>query len=407
MSHAYRCRSPRPRRQRHGDALRDSTYHTAAFGARMTRRGVRVRRAHVPAIAADCARVVTPRGPTGDQPTRGDSPATAERSEAIAISHTHIDSLKSFVATTAEPHQVAGLYFFSALDCLVDSAHRVAHDFLNRPHLYTDLTPAKPPPSSIASLLAALHARYGSDERLLAGDQRHQVYSALFGPLAGLGTTNDSDFARLRNGLVNACAAFAERVYDTGVGMLRDRVRSAHRPFHEYLTGLLGDSVRWSRDSAFAELTEGFVYPILRNKGVGAVFGVSTPPTQEWPYVEDSNGDKLLEEIHRQLRGRAPTTPTIVFSPPVLTRERISNLQRVALRGAEALNTTIDFDERGSDADLDQLITRCYTWGSALASVATPVMTVEPSSTIEPAPIGHNQPEPATEAAVLAPRSLP
>jgi len=43
-------------------------------------------------------------------------------------------------------------------------------------------------------------------------------------------------------------------VYDTGVEMLQERVRSAHRPLHEYLTGLLGDSVRWSREKALAGL---------------------------------------------------------------------------------------------------------------------------------------------------------
>ena len=35
----------------------------------------------------------------------------------------------SFNEVTADPHQVAGLYFYSMLDCLVDLAHKVSYDF--------------------------------------------------------------------------------------------------------------------------------------------------------------------------------------------------------------------------------------------------------------------------------------
>jgi hypothetical protein len=52
-----------------------------------------------------------------------------------------------------------------------------------------------------------------------------------------------------------------------------------------------------------------------------------------------------------------------------LTRERFSNLQRAALRGAEAIASIIDFTEHSSDADLKSLITACYTWKAALLSV--------------------------------------
>jgi hypothetical protein len=322
------------------------------------------------------------------------NPEPAQQSTATArsdsrprqrTSNGQIASLATFEAAISEPHQVAGLYFSSALDCLIESAHDVSHDFFHRPHLYLTLG------DETVNRLALLHGQYGYSQLLLAKVQRHQVYCALFGPAAGLGTDDDSDFARLRNGLVNASAAFAERVYDTGVGMLRERVLSAHRPFHEYLTGLLGDSVRWSRDAISGHLAEGVAYPILRSQGVAAVFGVQSPPRPDWPYTEDSNADKLLEEIDRQLRAVGPmtlsnpSTSMLTRERARLTRERVSNLQRVALRGAEAISATIDFDERASsDDELDELITRCYTWGSALTSWTHYPVAVEEPFAVEP-----------------------
>jgi hypothetical protein len=95
---------------------------------------------------------------------------------------------------------------------------------------------------------------------------------------------------------------------------------------------------------------------------VAAVFGIAVPPAAAWPYTEDANGDKLVEEISKQL-----VTATNSHAP--ITREGFSNRQRAALRGAEALATIVDFVEGGSDDDLNLLITRCYTWGSALRSL--------------------------------------
>ena len=108
------------------------------------------------------------------------------------------------------------------------------------------------------------------------------------------------------------------------------------------------------------------------------MFGISTPPAEAWPYLEDANGDKLAEEIAKQLNWAAPSAGMPEGSPPPLTRARMSNLQRAALRGAEAIATIIDFDERSTDADLSRLISRCYTWGSALMSLGDYGMAPEP-----------------------------
>ena len=151
-----------------------------------------------------------------------------------------ISDLNSFNGVTGDPHQVAGLYFYSVLDCLVDLAYKVSSDFFKRPQLYLDLGPIPPPANvgpTFSSILAKLHTRYGSDEFLPSAAQRDEIYLPILGRDAGYSTDEEGDFPRLRDELIQAAAAFAERVFDTGAEMLRERVRTTHRPFREYLTG--------------------------------------------------------------------------------------------------------------------------------------------------------------------------
>jgi hypothetical protein len=70
----------------------------------------------------------------------------------------------------------------------------------------------------------------------------------------------------------------------------------------------------------------------------------------------------LIEEISKQL-------PMSTNSHMAITSGGINRRQRAALRGAEALATIIDFVEGGPDPELDLLITRCYTWRSALKNL--------------------------------------
>ena len=284
----------------------------------------------------------------------------------------NISDLNSFDGVTKDPRQVAGLYFYSVLDCLVDLAYKVSYDFFKKPHLYINL-------GGISSVLAKLHAQYGSNETLPSTAQRDEIYLPIFGRVAGYSTNEEGNFPRLRDELINAAAAFAERVFDTGVNMLRQRVITTHRPFQEYLKGLQGDSVKWSKESALPELTEKVSYTILRNNGVAGVFGINTPRDPNWPYTEDSNEDKLVEEISKQLMWA--DQPEGMY----ITREHFSNLQRAALRGAEAIATIIDFQEglgatqKEKEDNVDLLITKCYTWGAALLSLSSIRETVQPT----------------------------
>jgi hypothetical protein len=283
-----------------------------------------------------------------------------EKGEKIMSPNYRITNLHSFAEVTKEPRQIAGLYFYQMLDCLVDLAYKVSADFRKRPQLYRDL--GQPP---IAQTLAELNAQYGTKINLLSENQRNEVYLPIFGNWNGSAPNESDSFPRLRDDLVHAASAFAERAVDTGVTMLREGVRTAHRPFKDYLLGLQGDSVRFSKEIALSDLTERICYPVLRNPGVAAVFGIAKQSGVEYPYATDPAEDLLVEEISRQLRWGDN-------SQTYITRERISNLQRAALRGAEAIAIAIAFEEADpdqTDADLDLLITKFYTWGTALASL--------------------------------------
>lgn len=288
-----------------------------------------------------------------------------------------ISDLRSFQATTGDPRQIAGLYFYQQLDCLVDLAHNVSYDFFMRPKLYIDLGEVQQNerPRPIREILAQLHARFGHDEFFPSNSQRDEIFLPVFGQCGTCSTAEEGDFPRLRDALISAAAAFAERVFDTGVDMLRERVRTTVRVFRQYLRGLQGDSIKWSRENALSLLTENVTYTILRSKGVAGVFGIQTPPEPNWPYTEDANGDKLIEAISQQLQWADRPDPHIV------TWEQILNLQRAALRGAEAIATVIDFQEPGSNDELSLLITKCYTWGAALLSVASTAMQPSQSTT--------------------------
>jgi hypothetical protein len=297
---------------------------------------------------------------------------TMNAANAITIPDHKIEDFDSFKTATSDSHRVAGIYFFHKLDCLIDLAFKVSHDFYDRPELFTKLTDLAG--GSIAQSLAKLHARYGCDESFLNKKQRHAIYSALFGKSASMDLSADEegDFPNLRDELMEACATFVETKFGDE-DSLRENVRQKHRLFKEYLTGLEGDSVTWSRDNALANLTEDVSYKVLRNGGVSAVYGIAAAPKKEWPYTFDSNADKLIEKISKQLMW--PEKTEVMDSDGkgemqrYISREEITNLQRVAIEGARAIATIIDVDASSNDEDIDVLIRRCYTWGTALKSL--------------------------------------
>jgi hypothetical protein len=271
-----------------------------------------------------------------------------------------ITGRESFDAITGDGLEVAGLYTYAKLDRLTDLACLVAADFFARPHLYITFEDA-----SMPARLARLRARMGTEEYYPSVVQRRAMYEPVFG--AGDPAEGDSgDFVRLRDGLLAAASTYAEWSQATGIPMLEERVRTEHRPFREYLEGVSGATVAWSRSEALPALVDEEAFRVLRDPSVIAVFGLTRRADDDWPYIEDANGDKVVEEI-----GKALETPE-----RRLTRESFSALQRVALRGAEALAAVMTFDESQGSEALTLLITRCYTWHAALKAWHSPGVVI-------------------------------
>jgi hypothetical protein len=156
--------------------------------------------------------------------------------------------------------------------------------------------------------------------------------------------------------------------------MLRERVRIAHRSFKEFLDGLQGDSLSWTSDDVLPNVTEKIAFPILRNQGIASVFGVSTGVKAKWPYVEDANADKVVEEMSKQL-------PWVDGSPRRLSRERISNLHSIALTGSRAIAAVVDYDGNAAKIkNLNLVITTAYAWGSELMSERSNVPPSPPTT---------------------------
>ena len=279
---------------------------------------------------------------------------SGKREEERLAAHT-INDPESFRVATGRDHAIAALYAYSQLDVLIDLAHLVSIDFFARPEKYQELAHEDLPPR-----IAALHARYGCDERLLDQEQRRAVYAPLFSGPA-------DDFVKYRDPLLTVATKFAEWGQATGIPMLRADARTAHLPFKQQLQLFNGAAVRWSRDTVLPYLSDEVAYPILRDRGVASVFGVYRPPGEVWPYRPDANGDQLVEEISRRLDpGRAMP----------LTRHRFSLCQRAALRGAEAIAAVLDYSpHRDDEYELDQLIARCYTWHTALRDLGETAST--------------------------------
>lgn len=296
--------------------------------------------------------------------------------KVTSIPDHRIKDLDSFKQVTGEPRQIAGLYFYQLLDCLVELAYKVSADFRRRPQLYQEL-------GGLAPTLAGLNAQYGTKINFLAGGQRDEIYLPIFGSWDGSLPNQNASFPHLRDELIKSATAFAERATDTGVEQLKEATRQSHRPFKDYLLGLQGDSVRFSTDSALSGLTEDTCYPILRSGEVAAIFGISKKGSIQYPYATDPDEDRLVEEISKQLMW-------VDNAQSYITRERISSLQRAALRGAEAIATAIDFEEATeSHGDIDLLITKCYTWGTALAGLSgQPKLWKSPAEPMAAGPSG-------------------
>ena len=209
--------------------------------------------------------------------------------------------------------------------------------------------------------MADFNAQYGTIATLPGPAERAEIYAAIFGGSDAASPSANTEFMRLRKDLLDSAAAYAAGAAEHSLPMLREAVRSSHRPLKDYLQKIHGDSTVFSKEVALSNLAE-TTYKIIRNSNIASIFSVPDLGGVEYPYTDDPSEDLLIEQITAQLEPQAP-----------LTRERISNLRRVARTGTEAIASVCAFgqDRAESDADLALLITKCHVWATALSSLTT------------------------------------
>ena len=272
-----------------------------------------------------------------------------------------------------QDHPVARLYYFHTLDNLIDLAKCVAHDFVDRPELFTRSTGLSP-------VFGRLFARYGSHEDLLDRAQRAAIYAPVFG--SKLLTAELGNFSRFRRELLEAAVTYVETRFGDERA-LRENALQKVILFRDYVHGLAGESLSWGAH-AIDVVAEQSAFPVLRCNAVAAVYGITGRAGDDWPYSFDANGPKVVEKISDAMsiatRLHAALAGTL---PEPMSREHVTKLQRAAVEGARAIATATVLST-ADEGDVREMIQRCYTWATALRNVHEPATPVALGAAIKP-----------------------
>jgi hypothetical protein len=239
------------------------------------------------------------------------------------------------------------------LDCIIEAVQAVAFDFVDRPRHYGRV------PDDVAAVLERFRSQNGHRPDWPDLTQRTAVFSALLGPSdAAPSGDRTGQFHMASAAVRSAASAFAERAYDTGLTMLRQRFRDGLITLRAYLASLSGQVVTVGDQQTQATFARACA--VLANTEVAAVFGLAPAANQGWPLEGTFNGDGayLIEEITRVLQ------PASIGS---LSERQFLVLQRVAAYGRSTIAGALDAS-KGWDKDdrIDAVIQSAYSWMAAL-----------------------------------------
>ena len=256
---------------------------------------------------------------------------------------------------------VADMYKRWTLDGLVDTAHAISNDFVERWERYPDV------PDATQVVLADLKTRTGHEPDWPNQAQRRAIYGPFLGGSDGkLGQKEPSRFLEVAGYLRDAAVRYVKRATNDGEEALRKDFMDAVSNFRTYLTTINGAAVQRGQEQARQIFDKSVA--ILREQAVRRAFAPLQVNDQNWPLEtgdSDGNGAYLYEEITRALASRG-VTPT--------SRARFVAMQRVANRGHECINDVAQHVAgQGQSAQQVQaeknLITRTYLWATALENL--------------------------------------
>lgn len=258
------------------------------------------------------------------------------------------------------------LYARWTLDCIVDAALGVAHDFIKRPRQYHAAQK-----EDCRNRLANFRDRLGSDPDWPNAAKRAAIYGALVGPSDAKPGEKPHPFHHAAMVLRDAAAAYAERVHDSGEHMLKQAFLDAADSFKAYLQTLEGavlDDASVRTANVFNQALE-----VLRDENLTRAFGLQPASPNPWPVdgAKDGKGAALIEEITRTLQ---PSAGPLVSLQQFLTLQRVASrgkttIERV-LAGAYAAPDGADKTvQNQADEELHKLLTDAYAWTTALRAV--------------------------------------
>jgi hypothetical protein len=266
---------------------------------------------------------------------------------------------------------IPGIYARWTLDCVVEAATAIAHDYRTRYRQYRGVN------KETGRLLAAMKSKVGFDPDWPNKDQRTAINAPLVGMSDAESSTDmASPFCEAAQAVRTAAVAYSERVYDTGEPMLRQAFVDSARHFRAYLLTFGGSVVV----SAQADTLPMFQKSaeVLSAVGVAPAFGLPSPPQESWPLpkpLEDRskeylNGDGayLVDEVSRVLQeGKG------------ITQQQFLSLQRAAAAGARTIHFVLrQHHELGEkDPKLSGLIGDAYSWATALRDLEVEVSQVK------------------------------
>jgi hypothetical protein len=255
---------------------------------------------------------------------------------------------------------ISSMYGRWTLDCVIEAALAVAHDYVKRYRHYRDVT------GGVPDILSSFRSRTGSDPDWPNVAQRSAIYTPLLGGSdAKPGGDRTSTFQQSAATLREAAVAYSERVFDTGEPMLRQAFVDAARNFQAYLSTVNGGVVQDGNDRTTAIFDN--AKQVLATAEVAKAFGLPPAPARDWPLAGVLSGDGayLIEEIARSLQpaGVGP-----------VSQQQFIVLQRIAHYGARTIEGTTKSVKAGwqpdaKNAEFLELIGNAYSWATALRAL--------------------------------------
>ena len=251
--------------------------------------------------------------------------------------------------------KLSEMYQRYILDCIIDAAFAVSHDFALRPEVYKDINTS----TELISLrrLTGFSAEFPTKETRIL-----ELYAPFFGKyIYESPLSDDSMFIKTLESLIRAAKAYSENKLDATVASLRTRVRTSARRFRSYLNSIIGSSQIASNSQT--EPLFKLAVKILKDDNIKSLFGVNQTLDPKWPLEEqpDSNGATLIQNIFQEPRLKN-------FFPGAtmqMTIDKFVNKQLIGTAGQNAITGILN-ELDSDDKTIEEVISDLYTWGSEL-----------------------------------------